>query len=131
MNYIDTNNDEEIKILELQLLASTFFIITTLISIFITYNERQRIKYKKGFIDNKYIVSIVKANRVLITIILTIFVYIGYKTREFDKERNNNITPDNLELISSYFSLIGSLIILYVVFKYGEEAIVIVENPDI
>lgn len=130
MVYTNTNS-EEIKTLNIQLIASSIFIVTTFISIFITYNEKYNLKYGKRIIDSDIASNIVKVNRSIITILLIVFIYVNYKTREFDRLKGNNITPDNLEIIASYLSLIAGLIVLYIVFKYGEDAITISENSDI
>lgn len=130
MNYTNIN-DDEIKILDIQLIASLLFIGTTCISIFITYNERYNLKYGYRIIDRKTVSHIVKINRLLITSLLITFIYVGYKTRDLDRIKGNNINPDNLEILASYLSLIAGLIILYVVFKYDEEIINISENPEI
>lgn len=129
MNYTNTK-EAEIKILELQIVASFLFIITTFISIFITYNEDYYLKNGKRIINSKDATKLSKLNRTFIIILLFVFLYINYKNKEIDEIKNNDITPDNLQIFASYLSLIASFIILYVVYKYGEDVIPTTENPE-
>lgn len=129
MNYTDTK-ETEIKILDLQIVASFLFIITTFISILITYNEDYYLKNGKRIINSKDAVKLSKLNRAFIIILLFVFLYINYKNKEIDKIKNNDIAPDNLQIFASYLSLVASFIILYVVYKYGEDVIPTTENPE-
>lgn len=128
MNY--TSTEEKIKVLDLQMLASSVFIITVLISIFITYNEEHFLRYNERILEASKAATVVKINRIVVLIVILCFLYVNYKTREFDERNGRNTTPDQLEIVASYCSLIGALIILYVVFKYSEDSITITENPN-
>lgn len=123
--------EEDIKIIDFQILVSTIFIFSTIISIFISYNERYNLIYGKRIINSNISTNIVKINRIIITLILISFIYISFKTKELDIAKGKNVTPDNLEITAAIFSLVAGLIVLYVVFKYGDDSIVVTENPDI
>lgn len=128
MNHVNT--EEEIKILDLQIFLSSIFILTILFSIFSTYNEKYNLKYGKRIIEADIIAKLTKINRIIGLIILFGFLYINYKTREFDELRDRSTRPDDLSIISSYFSITAGIITLYIVFIYGEEALISGENPE-
>lgn len=125
------NSKDEINILNLQIVASFLFIITTIISIIITYNEKYYLKYKIKIISDKLNDDITKFNRLTIAILLIVFVYINYKNKQLDKNKGKNSISDDLEILASYFSLIAGLIVLYVTFKYNENSLTLTENPII
>lgn len=125
------NSNDELGVLNLQFVASSIFVITTIISIVLTYNEIYTLKYNKRIISTEKATNIIKVNRVIITILLITFIYINYKTKEFDLRKGVNTIPDDLSILASYISLIAGLIILYTIFKYGEDAVVSTENPEI
>lgn len=128
MNYKST--EDEIKILDLQILLSAIFLLTISFSIFSTYNERYNLIYGKRIIDTNIITKLTKFNRIMGLLILLGFLYINYQTKEFDRARGRNIRPDELSIVSSYFSIIGGIITLYIVFTYGEESLISGENPE-
>lgn len=129
MNNSSTN--EEINILSLQIFSSTLFIITTIVSIVIVYNELHNLKYNERLISTEAATKIVKINRTIITILLSVFIYINYKTKDLDLRKGINTKPDDLQILASYISLIAGLIVLYAVFRFGENAIINTENPDV
>ena len=128
MNYNST--EDEIKVLDLQIFLSSVFIITILFSIFSTYNEKYNLEYNERIVDSNIIAKLTKINRIIGLFLLLGFLYVNYQTREFDRARGRNIKPDDLSIISSYFSITAGLITLYIVFRYGEEALVSGENPE-
>lgn len=128
MNHYNTKG--EIKVLDIQLFLSTLFLITILFSIFSTYNEKYNLKYNKRLIDSNIITKLTKVNRIIGLFILFGFLYVNYQTREFDRIRGKNTRPDDLSIISSFFSITAGIITLYIVFKYGEEALISGENPQ-
>lgn len=113
------------------MIVSFIFILTIITSIILTYNEDYYLKYGKRLIDVKKADMITKINRIIIVILFISFLYINYEFREVDTLKGENLTADNLQIIASYLSVIAGLIILYVVFKYGEDVLTTTENPNI
>ena len=89
------------------------------------------LKYNKRLISTELSTKIVKINRTIVTILLATFIYINYKTKELDLRKGIDTKPDDLQILASYISLIAGLIVLYTVFRFGENAIVNTENPDV
>lgn len=124
------NLNNEIDILTLQIILSVIFILTNLFSIFSTYNELSNLKYGKRIVSSKEIAKLTKLNRIIGFLILIGFLYINFKTRKFDQDRNRNTEPDDLSIIASFFSIISGLITLYIAFEYGEVALASGENLE-
>lgn len=129
MNY--TNTEKEIRALDFQMIISFIFILATLVSIIITYNESYYLKYGRRLINLKDAKTITKINRIIIIILLFAFLYISYQIREIDAAKGKNLTPDDLQILASYLSILAGLVVLYIVFKYSEDALTTTENPSI
>lgn len=129
MNYTTIN--KEIETLDLQMIISFIFILTIITSIILTYNQDYYLRYGKRLIDTDKAIAITKINRIIIIILLISFLYINYEFKEVDALKGNDLTADNLQIIASYLSIIAGLIILYVVFEYGQENLTTTENPNI
>lgn len=123
-------NNEEINVLYFQILLSTIFLSTILFSIFSTYNEVYNLKFGERIIPSKIISKLTKLNRFIGLLLLFGFLYVNYKTKEFDSQRGRNIRPDNLSILASYISIIAGIITLYIVIQYGEDAFISGENPE-
>lgn len=118
------------KNLDAQIILSILFIITTIISIILLYNEDIYLKYKKILINPKFGYIITNINKIIIFIILILFIYLNYQQKEQDKSEGNNTHPDNLQIIASILSAISGLIVLYVTLNYYNTNITTsLENP--
>ena len=103
------SNNQEKDLLYLQIFSSSFFIITIYISIILTINNIQKIDNKKSIFDQKQENNIILKNRIVITIIATIFVYISY---QFYKTNKLNKNTSKKELYASLLNFISTLILL-------------------
>ena len=104
--------------IELQILLSIFFILTTIISIILLYNEDLYIKYKKFILDPKNAYIIASINRIVILIILLLFLYANYVDKNIDILENKDLKADNLQIIASILTIISGIIVLYVTIEY-------------
>lgn len=120
---------QEIDLIEVQTVASFLFIITIIISIFLNLNEKYKLECGRGYIDDDLSYNILLGNRIVIFIILIVYFYISYENKKLDMINKKNLKADDLELIVSILSIIGGLIILYSVYKYGRNSAAIFENP--
>ena len=103
------SNNQEKDLLYLQIFSSGIFIITIYISIILTINNIQKIDNKKSIFDQKQENNIILKNRIVITIIATIFVYISY---QFYKTNKLNKNTSKKELYASLLNFISTLILL-------------------
>lgn len=107
---MNTNNKQN-KLLQLQIYASIFFIITIFVSIILTYNNLQKQRNQKPIFTNLTENQINFLNRIVITILAIIFTYINYSFYQISKQKNNE-TIQKDEFIASIFTLIAGFILL-------------------
>lgn len=130
MNY----EQEEVKLLDIQLITTLLYIGSLFLSIIITYNDKLIIQKKKTPFTKEQIKTISIFNRFLVLILTLVFLYINFKNKEIAKELRKNLEPFTLQNIASELSLLAALIVLYVVIKTegGQYSIVVGSgNPNI
>lgn len=126
--------NNEIQLLDIQIIASVLYIGSLLISILLTYNDKQMTKKEKTILTNKEAANLSIFNRIFIVILTLTFLYTTYQSRENAKKENQKIWPFDLQLYSSELSLIATVIVLYVVIKTAGERYSIVpgiNNPSL
>lgn len=132
MNNYNKDSNEEIKLLDIQIIVSVITIITIIISITLIYNQKLDLQNKDTLFSKSKTQKISLINRITLVITASIFLYINYKLREISESEGEDTKPYNLQIISSYLTVIASLIVLYVVAStYNIENISDVENPVI
>ncbi len=129
---MNNTNKKNNNLLDLQLISSIIFILASLVSLTITFDEKNQNENKKSFLSNKQALNISFYNRIIILIAVLISFYVGYKN--FDNEKDNTIGKYKSGLLFStnILTLIGSLIILYVSYLNKNEQSLTpsdVENP--
>lgn len=127
---VDTRQEES-EILNIQLIATLLFIIALIVSIFLNLNEKYKLLYNEGIISDEEANNLLKTNRIFIVALFILYLYLAYRDREIDKIKNKDLTADNLEIFVSILSVIGGLIILYLVFNYDQDTTAIYENPTL
>ncbi len=126
------NKDKEIEILNLQNIATLIYIVSLIISIYITNNDKERLLNNK--VISKNIGTLAIFNRTLVVILTIIFLYISIQNKKIASSKRKNLNLFNLQISASSLSLISTLIVLYVVIKSsGENYTVIsgVSNPNL
>ena len=127
----DKYTKKEIEILNLQLTATFFFIISLIVSMILTYDEKLKIFGEKLFSD-KQSRRIALFNRILVVILALSFVYGNYVTEKIAEARGTQTKSLKLQLFSGELSLIASLIVLYIVYKNQQNTnfdVADTENP--
>ena len=122
---MNTNNKQN-ELLQLQIYASIFFIITIFVSIILTYNNLQKQRNQKPIFTNLTENQINFLNRIVITILAIIFTYINYSFYQISKQKNNE-TIQKDEFIASIFTLIAGFILLSTTIQTVENNI---QNTD-
>ena len=122
---------EEIKYINYQLIGLGITLITTVIAIIITYNQKLGTAKKEKILSNKDSLKLTYFNRILILLIAILFLYINYRFYEIDKEKGVDIKGDILQITSSILTIVGALIAIYVVTLSNAENIADIENPNI
>ena len=106
---------EEMRLINIQLYTLFFSLLSVLISIALTFNEKLNLEDKKTFINNKDNYNTTLFNRILILAISISFLYINYKSYNLAKKKKENINNYQLQVLVALISVIASLISLYVV----------------
>lgn len=122
---------EEIKTIDIQLIALVFTLITAIISIIITYNQKLEIEEKKTLLSPKNSLRLTLFNRKFILLLSFVFLYVNYSLFKISKEEGENLKPYNLQILASILVIISGIIALYVVSLSTTENVSDVENPII
>ena len=120
---------EEIKIIDIQLIAILFTIVSSIISLFLTINQKLELKNLKTLFTTKQTFKITKFNRTLILILGLIFLYVNYRLYQISKEQKEDLKPYELQISASILTVIAALIALYVVSLSTKENVADIENP--
>ena len=124
-------NKKEIKAIDIQLIALLFALLSAVISIIITYNQRLDLEEKETPLNSKQLFNLTLFNRILIIILSLIFLYVNYVLYKVSKDEGENLKAYILQIIASVLTVITGIIALYVVSLSTTENIVDVENPII
>ena len=125
------HKEEEIKTIDIQLVALVFTVITAIISIIITYNQKLELEGKETLFTPNESLKITLFNRKFILLLSFVFLYVNYKLFTISKEENEDLKPYKLQLVASIFIIVSGLIALYVVSLSSTENVSDVENPVI
>ncbi len=129
MNNID--NNDEIKIINIQLIALIVVIVSTILSILTTYNQKLNLEKKETIFNSKEQFNITIINRVLSLLIAIVFLYVNYKLYKISKSQNEDLKSYKLQILASTLTVISGIIILYVVKLSNGNNISDIENPII
>lgn len=125
------NKEEEINTIDIQLFALIIVLISTGISIAVTYNQKLNLEKKKTIFDSKESFNITLFNRILIVVLSFVFLYVNVKLYNLSKDEGEDLKSYILQIVASVLAVISGLIALYVVGLSTTENIVDVENPVI
>jgi nitric oxide reductase large subunit len=128
---MDYRKKEETKAINTQLIALVFTLVTAVISILITYNQKLELEGKKTLFSSKETLKLTLFNRKLILLISIVFLYVNYVLFKISKEEGEDLKPYKLQILASLFIIISGIIALYVVSLSNTENIADVENPII
>lgn len=126
------NKKEEIKLLNIQLITSLIVIITVIVSLTLTYNQKLDLQNKKTIFSKKQTYNISYTNRLIILITAITFLIINYKLYQISKKEGENLKVYYLQILASILTTIAALIVFYVVsIEPTKEEISDIENPVI
>ena len=122
---------EELDTINIQLVALLFTLITAIISIIITYNQKLELEQKETILSPKDSLKLTLFNRKLILLISFVFLYVNFTLLKISKEEGEDLKPYNLQILASLFIIVSGIIALYVVSLSTTENVSDVENPVI
>lgn len=123
--------NEEIKYINYQIIGLCITLITTMIAVIITYNQKLNLEKKKVLFNSKKSLSITKINRSVILLVSILFLYINYRLYIISKKEGEDLTSYTLQIVASILIVISGIIALYIVSLSNTETIADVENPNI
>ncbi|MDD4733633.1 MAG: hypothetical protein PHU05_02105 [Bacilli bacterium] len=86
------------------------FIISFLISIFITYDKKLKLEKKPSFLSIEESSELIKSNRYFFLLLLLGFFYINYQNKNLNPEKNT--ICNNIEIVSSLLNVLFIIIII-------------------
>lgn len=111
-------NNQKIKYLDVQLLATFGFIIALFISLILSYDKKLSLQNKKRIFNSKNAQNIAVFQTILVFIIAISFLYSNYEQYKLSKKTNGSDQQDLLlQIETSIFAIISAVIGLYIVFK--------------
>ena len=123
-------NEKEIELLNIDIATALMFIITIIISIYLTYENNQDLLNRKRILNKKDDQYILLFNRLLVLIIVLIILYDNIEGYEIAKEKNKDLKPFKIQIFASILTVITALLILYVVFyNWDNNSLSDIENP--
>jgi len=125
------NTKEEINAIDIQLFALFIVLVSDIISIVTTYNQKLDLEDKETPLDSKQLFKVTLFNRILIIVLSFVFLYVNYKLYKISKEENEDLKPYILQIVASLLIIASGFVALYVVKLSDTENIVDVENPII
>lgn len=125
------NTKEEISAIDIQLFALFIVLVSDIISIVTTYNQKLDLEDKETQLDSKQLFKITLFNRILIIVLSFVFLYVNYKLYKISKEEGEDLKPYILQIVASLLIIASGFVALYVVKLSDTENIVDVENPII
>ena len=126
------NKNEEIKQINIQIITLLIIIVTTTISLLLTYNQKLSLQNKKTIFNKKQTYKISYINRLIILIATIIFLIINYKLYQISKKEGEDLLVYYLQITASILTVIAALIVFYVAsIKPSGDEISDIENPII
>lgn len=122
---------EEIRNVNIQFYTLFFSLLSIIISIILTYNDKLSTEEKTSFLGKKTNYNLTLFNRILILTIAIAFLYVNYKSYMNAKTKEKKLKSYELQILASLFTLIAASISLYVVSVLTKETLVDLENPVI
>ena len=111
------DKEKEVKLLDIQLIATILYIVSLIISISLTINDKQITQKKKSIFTNNQAKNLSIFNRIFIVVLTLTFLYISYQNRDIAKKEKKKIWPFDLQMYASELSLLATIIVLYVVIE--------------
>ena len=122
---------EEIRNVNIQFYTLFFSLLSIIISIILTYNDKLSTEGKTSFLGKKTNYNLTLFNRILILTIAIAFLHVNYKSYMNAKTKEKKLKSYELQILASLFTLIAASISLYVVSVLTKETLVDLENPVI
>ncbi len=117
---MNVTTEKEINIVNNQLIALFIFIISLIVSILLTYNEKLRLENRELLFNEKLNITISLINRIVVVLLGIYFIYDAFERKKLNNETDKGSIPnsnsnDNLQILASCAAFLSSLISLYII----------------
>lgn len=129
-------NDQkkQLSLITIQLIATSIYIGSLVLSFYLTYNDKLMVQNKKGIFSLKQSRNFSIFNRFLVVAITLSFLYINYENEQLIKKRGKDPSAAHLQVVASELTTLATIIVLYVVLStQGQQYTIIsgVANPNL
>ena len=121
---------EEDVLLRFQICLSVVFIFTLIISISLSYNSMMECEGGDKLYSDEEALKILRINRIISLLVAIGFTLINIYDKSVKEKYNLDEGSSDLQIMASIFTLVSSLIVLYVAFS-SNSSIISNENPNI
>ncbi len=128
---MDKTDNREIKAINIQLIALIVALVSAVISIIITYNQKLDLENRETPLNSKELFNLTLFNRILVLVLSFVFLYVNYVLYKISKEEGEDLKSYILQIVASVLVIASGVIALYVVGLSETDNIVDVENPII
>ncbi|MBS7021135.1 MAG: hypothetical protein KH135_04640 [Firmicutes bacterium] len=111
----NSSNIKQIELLDIQRIASLCYIVTTMVSIFLTTHREDVLKGKDGSLTNLQAKKINVGNHFTILILACVFLYVNHVNLNLAREQGKDTHLLTLQYTSAVLAVIGAILVLYVV----------------
>lgn len=123
-------NLEEAELIKVQMILSAILILTTFVSISLSYNSWLILNNEEPIYNDKETEDILLFNRFIMFVLALIFIYINIRDKNVKEECGLDDEFSDLQILASAFSLVAAAIVLYVG-ACSSSNIISEENPTI
>lgn len=123
-------NLEEAELVKFQILLSFVLLLTTVVSITLSYNFLLNLENKTPIYDDEESTDILLLNRMIMFIVSALFIYINIRDKNVKEKYDSEDEFADLQISASVLNFIAAAIVLYVGIKSGGN-IISGENPTI
>ena len=127
----NSSNIDEIKLLNIQEVASFCYLITTAIAIYLTQYRKHVIQNEDTTLTPEEARKLNILNHFMILILTSVFLYVNQITLQNVRENQEDTTLLTLQNFASILTTIGAIIVLYVVLQDSANNASSNENPEI
>lgn len=125
------DNKEEIRLINIQMIASLLFIGTIVINTLLSYNERLQLENNPPLFDNDVQRQISLYNKIIILVLALTYFGIDIKNVEVSEEKRKDATSQKRQIFPAFLAILASLIILYNEKRNTTGGISQIENPTL
>lgn len=125
-------NSQEINLLDIQNIATFLYIISLLISIYLTNYDKETLENKPHSCSPTTYQRLAIFNRVFVITLTLTYLYINYANQNIARQKKEDLSSFRWQISASWLSLVATLIALYVVVHYQNYTTISgIENPGI